>query len=154
MTVERLPETAPATDLPVLRRSPGLRRVPSPRLGTRETDNAAVIVPLLSENAVRASLEGQCRPGAGCSVDDWLVTAPHRQPRVASTDRAPWGTFHFKENGGLLTACGEYAVDWHVFWGFEVNHLEHDACAECRRVVLGQCGHSGDRCAAGFEGRD
>ncbi|WP_147384899.1 hypothetical protein [Nocardioides cavernaquae] len=122
--------------------------MPSQRLGVRDTDQAAVVVPLLSERAVRASREGRCRPGAGCSGGGWLVTAPHQKPASVSRGRAPWGTFHFKENGGLLTACGEYAVAWHVFWGLEVNPLERQACRVCARMVLGQFGDFVDR----FEG--
>jgi hypothetical protein len=135
-------------DLPGPRRGVGIRRVPSQRLGIRETDNAALVVPFLSDRAVRASREGHCRPGTGCSGGGWLVTAPYQQPPSAATQRAPWGTFHFKENGGLLTACGEYAVDWHVFWGWDVNPMERHACRVCVRVTLAQFGDSVDR----FEG--
>jgi hypothetical protein len=92
---------------------------------------------MLSENAVPATREGQCRPGTGCTGTDWLVTAPYEQPRSASVDRAPWGTYHVKENGGLLTACGEYAVSWYVFWGHEVNPVEREACRACIRAMRG-----------------
>jgi hypothetical protein len=145
MTVERIPRTAEVIDLPGPRQGIGVRRLPSQRLGVRETDQTAVVVPLLSDRAVRISGEGCCRPGTGCSGGGWLVTAPHQQPASASSERAPWGIFHFKQNGGLLTACGEYAVAWHVFWGLEVNPLERQACRVCVRVTLGQFGDSIDR---------
>lgn len=145
MSVERIPGTAVVIDLTGQRRGARLRRVPSQRLGVRETDKAALVVPLLPDGAVRATREGQCRPGTGCSGGGWLVTGPHQQPASASAARAPWGTFHFKENGGLLTACGEYAVGWHVFWGLEVNPMDRQACRVCVRVTLGQFGDSVDR---------
>lgn len=129
--------TAVAADLVGPHRRPGLRSVPSQRRRTRKSDGSPVVVPVLSENAVRAIREGQCLPGTGCAGADWLVTAPHQQPRSASVDRAPWGTYHVKENGGVLTACGEYAVSWYVFWGHEVNPLEREACRACIRAMRG-----------------
>lgn len=138
MTAEGIPGTAVVIDLSGPRRGVGLRRVPS----QRETDKTALVVPLLSDRAVRASREGRCRPDTGCSGGGWLVTAPYQQPASASAVRAPWGTFHFKENGALLTACAEYAVDWYVFWGRDVNPLERHACRVCVRVTLGQFGDS------------
>lgn len=79
--------------------------------------------------------EGACLPGRGCSVQAWLVTAPQQRPRPFSRERAPWGTYHLKENGGILTACGECAVTWHVFWGHPVTPLAPQACPTCFRVV-------------------
>jgi len=129
---------AAAVGLAATRSRPGLRSVPPQRRRTRETDGAPVVLPVVSRNAVPAHREGECRPGTGCSGPDWLVTAPQQQPRRTSVDRAPWGTYHLKENGGLLTACGEYAVAWHVFWGHEVNPLDREACRACIRAMRGR----------------
>lgn len=71
-------------------------------------------------------------------TQDWLVTAPYVQPRSTSAVRAPWGTYHVKQNGAALTACGELVATWHVFWGFEINPLADEACDGCMRVMRGQ----------------
>lgn len=81
-----------------------------------------------------AVAEGGCPPGRGCGVQAWLVTAPQQQPRPFSGGRAPWGTYHLKENGGHLTACGEYAVGWHVFWDHQITPLAPQACRACLDV--------------------
>lgn len=130
--------TAAAVEVSATRSRPGLRSVPPQRRRQRDSDGASLVLPVVSRTAEPAYREGQCRPGTGCSGADWLVTAPQQQPRRTSVDRAPWGTYHLKENGGLLTACGEYAVTWHVFWGYEVNPLQREACRACIRAMRGR----------------
>jgi hypothetical protein len=62
----------------------------------------------------------------------WHVTAPYLAPR--SHEREPWGTHHVKLEGSLVAACGEPAVDWHVFWGRGFDTEATGACARCARV--------------------
>lgn len=129
---------ATVADSKSTRDRPSLHRLPQQHRRLPAGVTALRGLPILPETAVPARREGQCRPGTGCAGSDWLVTAPQQQPRSASADRAPWGTYHVKENGGLLTACGEYAVTWHVFWGHEVNPLDREACRACIRVMRGR----------------
>lgn len=124
--------------LPGGERRPGLRSVPPEPRRRRTAGASARALPTIPATAVPAVREGACRPGTGCAGTSWLVTAPQQQPRSVSADRAPWGTYHLKENGGLLTLCGEYAVTWYVFWGFEVNPLAREACRGCLRVMRGR----------------
>lgn len=125
-----------AADPAVSNRRPGLRSVP-PSRRIREWYGLPSLVPSSSGIPKRTSHRGPCPPGAGCSRSDWLVTAPQQLPRSASVDRGPWGTFHVKENGGLVTACGQYAVSWLVFWDYEVSRLDPAACPTCLQVMLG-----------------
>lgn len=76
-----------------------------------------------------------CCSGQLCTGHDWLVTAPQMRPRYESVDRVPWGTYHLKENGSAVTACGQSAVTWHVFWGRSVDPVDVAACPECIRRV-------------------
>jgi hypothetical protein len=83
------------------------------------------------------SREAICCSGHLCAGHDWLVTAPQMRPCYESVDRVPWGTYHLKENGGAMTACGMSAVTWHVFWGRAADPTDSAACPECiRRVQL------------------
>ena len=72
-----------------------------------------------------------CRGGQGCAGHDWLVTAPQMRPRFESIDREPWGTYHLKQNGSAVTACGRSALTWHVFWGRHADSADRDACPDC-----------------------
>lgn len=67
----------------------------------------------------------------------WLVTAPYRTPERDSIARTPWGAYHLKKDGALLTACGRYAVAWHVFWGHPVDPRDPDACHACLQRIRG-----------------
>ena len=84
---------------------------------------------------LRRSRQALCSSGTGCAGRDWLVTAPQIRPRFESVDRLPWGVYHLKENGSTVTACGQSAVTWHVFWGREIDPADLDACPECTRVA-------------------
>lgn len=81
--------------------------------------------------------EGCCRRGVGCDRHDWLVTGPQLAAR-ADAPRAPWGTYHVKRNGDLVTACGEFAVGWHVFWGHGFSRQSDQACRACLRALRDQ----------------
>jgi hypothetical protein len=112
-----------------------LRSVPSQRGGAREGDGSLLASPVLVSLPTRAS---GCRGDTGCARSDWLVTGPHEVPRSESVDRVPWGTYHLKRNGDIVTACGEFAVDWHVFWGHAPNPTARQACRVCMRVMVTQ----------------
>jgi hypothetical protein len=129
--------SAVAVELTNPRRRPGLRTVPPQPRRRRSVDDPTRVLPG-RRGVVPAHREGECRPGTGCTGHDWLVTAPQQQPRSASIDRVPWGTYHLKENGAIVTACGEFAVSWNVFWGYEVNPLAREACRACMRAMRGQ----------------
>lgn len=64
---------------------------------------------------------------------DWQVTAPYLAPHRA--DREPWGTHHVKLEGSLVTACGQSAVAWPVFWGRDFDGAAKGACPRCAHVV-------------------
>jgi hypothetical protein len=118
--------------------APGRRSVPLQSHSRTSTEDQTSVLRILPSGTVRAHREGQCRPGTGCAVHDWLVTAPQQQPHSVSVDRVPWGMYHFKQNGAIVTACGEFAVSWHVFWGHDVNPVARDACRACIRAMRGR----------------
>jgi hypothetical protein len=78
--------------------------------------------------------KGCCRRGLGCDRNDWLVTGPQVSSRLGES-RSPWGTYHVKHNGHLVTACGEFAVGWHVFWNHEFSAYSVGACRACLREI-------------------
>lgn len=112
----------------------GLGGVPPQRRRVHEWDGPTLVGRPYS-GAVTAFRGVDCPAGTGCSRPAWLVTAPYRQPRSESRSPIPWGTYHVKENGGLLTACGESVIDWHVFWDMDVDVSDDTACPECVRAV-------------------
>lgn len=64
---------------------------------------------------------------------DWQVTAPHLAPH--RQDREPWGTHHVKLEGSLVTACGQSAIAWPVFWGRPFDAAAKGACPRCAHVL-------------------
>ena len=64
---------------------------------------------------------------------EWQVTAPYLAPQ--SHERRPWGMHHVKLEGSLVTACGESAVAWPVFWGRDFDATEKGACPRCAQVL-------------------
>jgi hypothetical protein len=66
---------------------------------------------------------------------EYLVTAPHRIP-VADDDLngAPWmpfGTWHARRSGSLVTACCAAAVEWLYTWTLRFDPTSSVACRAC-----------------------
>lgn len=102
---------------------------------SRKWDRLTLADRFLAERSGTAFGGSGCPVGTDCSRAAWLVTAPYRQPRSESGSPAPWGTYHVKPNGGLLTACGEPVVDWYVFWDMDVDASDDRACPACVRAM-------------------
>ena len=79
------------------------------------------------------------REGARISRPTWFATSPY--------GRSAWGPMrgtrddkalmHAKQLGTELSACGQNALTWVKYWQeFGVGPSDN-ACAECRRVVVG-----------------
>lgn len=80
-----------------------------------------------------AVLVSTARPSRDESRREWQVTAPYLAPH--SHERRPWGTHHVKLEGSLVTACGESAVAWHLFWGRDFHADAKSACPRCAHVL-------------------
>lgn len=75
----------------------------------------------------------------------WLVTAPYVVPRMHPYC-VPWGEYHLRRDGAQLTACGVYAVEWHVFWGHDIAANPQEACRVCLWVSReSECADSPDQ---------
>lgn len=99
----------------------------------------------------RPAREGACRSGTGCcAAARWIPTARQLQPR-SCPEREPWGTVHVRREGDLLTACGEYAVDWYSLFNRDFELLAVDSCRACARV-LSVLGHGPTRHRFGVAG--
>ena len=63
----------------------------------------------------------------------WYVTASHRRlDRTLTVPvEVPYGTSHVRAVGATVTACGEPAFEWPIFWDTEYDEVE-DICRECR----------------------
>jgi hypothetical protein len=69
----------------------------------------------------------------------WLVSArngwrdfgPGRRP----SKWRPYGVQHARQVGALLTACGEPAADWEMFWDLPFPAEPRLTCSDCRREV-------------------
>ena len=63
----------------------------------------------------------------------WLVSAAH----VALEDvdghkvERPYGVMHARESGSGLTACGQYAIGWRMFWEIRFRPTDPRACPDC-----------------------
>jgi hypothetical protein len=69
----------------------------------------------------------------------WLVSVPHTALREVdghSVER-PYGVIHARESGSGLTACGQYAVGWRIFWELRFSTTDADSCPECIDAVAG-----------------
>jgi hypothetical protein len=78
----------------------------------------------------------ESRPGPK-PVVTWLVSTRHWVRCVADDGpvERPYGVKHAREPGRGLSACGEFAVDWRIFWGMNFTSEDPDACPACRAVV-------------------
>ena len=66
-----------------------------------------------------------------------LVTAPHGV-RGEIGDRhptLPYGEWHARRPGSLVTACGRSAVTWPFFWTLDFANAGASACRDCRAAL-------------------
>lgn len=66
----------------------------------------------------------------------WYVTASHRylDRSLAVPMEVPYGISHVREVGASVTACGEPAFEWPIFWDTAYDEVD-DICLECRRTA-------------------
>jgi hypothetical protein len=84
---------------------------------------------------------GPVRPvEKSATVRHWYVTASHRKVRrtrqgaVGAMD-VPFGLGHVRKVGSPITACGQPALDWPIFWDLSVNDPD-DMCSECKWTAV------------------
>lgn len=65
----------------------------------------------------------------------WIVTAPHAVPRSLGRGRAPWGDYHLRPDGEMVTACGLSTMTWISFWSMKPSPMDIHACHVCRSAV-------------------
>lgn len=67
----------------------------------------------------------------------FLVTAAHYVATEWESEHTwlPYGEWHARRVGSLVTACGRSAVTWRYFWTLEFRAAGPRACPECLRVV-------------------
>lgn len=58
----------------------------------------------------------------------WLATAPYVEPHGP---RRPWGRWHLKPEGGIVTACGLPTLDWYIFWAASERQEWRSLCDDC-----------------------
>lgn len=75
------------------------------------------------------------RARCACSGEDCVVTAPQMRPPSESVDRAPWGEYHLKVNGGFVTLCGQSTLTWRVFWTLRADPFDPMACSACLQTL-------------------
>ena len=67
----------------------------------------------------------------------WLVSVPHTALEEVDGHRVerPSGVIHARASGCGLTACGQYAVGWRIFWELAFRTMDERACPRCIDVV-------------------
>ena len=69
----------------------------------------------------------------------WLVSARNGCHELGPGGRPsrwrPYGLQHARQVGALVTACGEPAADWEMFWDMPFPAEPRITCADCRLLV-------------------
>jgi hypothetical protein len=67
----------------------------------------------------------------------WLVTSPNGTWRVHAQTSvwAPFSAPHAREVGAALTACGQFAVGWELFWSLPFDPEAPGVCQDCADAV-------------------
>ena len=70
----------------------------------------------------------------------FLVSAPHRVATDPGDPRPwkPYGVAHARKVGSHLTACGQLAVSWPLFWTEPFRASDAQACPGCALAVGNQ----------------
>jgi hypothetical protein len=63
----------------------------------------------------------------------WLATSPNGtwRARGSATVWVPYSEPHAREVGAALTACGQFAVGWELFWDLPFDSEAPSVCQEC-----------------------
>lgn len=68
-------------------------------------------------------------------IPTWFVSSQHRRRVTTANGRTEWqpfGVHHAREAGSTLTACGELAIYWKLFWDMEFpSEPGQTTCREC-----------------------
>lgn len=67
----------------------------------------------------------------------WLVTASHGVWQATASGRSwvPYAVHHARTGGRPLTACGQFAVGWPMFWDMRFGEHHARACKGCLESV-------------------
>lgn len=68
----------------------------------------------------------------------WLVTSSNGYMMATPGEDPswrPWGTQHAKKVGAALTACGEFALGWELFWDMPFPDDTSRSCQRCIAAV-------------------